>query len=81
MEEKSALLVILVTLHHVIEIQTEGLIPEKSAIEVSNEMSSPLRHVADLTADRIVQISNTARKQPGVGIHENLIRGGKLTIP
>ena len=80
-EEEPALLVILMALHHVIEIQAEGLIFEKSSVKVSNEMSSPLCHVADLAADRIVQISDAARKQPGVGIHENLIRGGKLTFP
>jgi hypothetical protein len=68
-------------LHHVIEIQAEGLILEKSSVKVSNEMSSPLCHVADLAADRIVQISDAAREQPGVGIHENLIRGGKLAFP
>mmetsp|Transcript_33431 Transcript_33431/g.75513 ORF Transcript_33431/g.75513 Transcript_33431/m.75513 type:complete len:216 (-) Transcript_33431:1856-2503(-) len=53
-EEETALLVVLVTLHHVVQVQAEGLVTEKPAVVVPYEVPSPFCDVADLAADRVV---------------------------
>ena len=80
-KEESALRVVLMPLHHVEQIQAEGLILQKSTVGIPYEVPSPLFDVADLAADGIIQISDSSREQPRVSVHKNLVRRGKLASP
>ncbi len=71
--------VVHVALQHVEDIQNQHLVIQEPAVVIMKQVLRPIHQGLHLASSWIVCVTNTAREQPGVRIHEDLFRCVKFT--
>lgn len=66
------------SLQYIQDIQAKHLIIDKPSVLISYKMGGPAMDVFHFSSPRIVQVTNTTGKEPGICIDEDLLRRIKL---